>query len=62
MNAVDFTNSIEKVCEYGGSEKKKKIIYNGEVYLLKFPDPIFQYKRLYLEYIMKNRKKMLNKK
>lgn len=50
MNAVDFTNSIEKVCEYGGSEKKKKIIYNGEVYLLKFPDPIRE-KNMPLSYI-----------
>ena len=24
MCVIDFTNSIEKVCEYGGSEKKKK--------------------------------------
>lgn len=47
MNAVDFTNSIEKVCGYGGSEKKKKIIYNGEVYLLKFPDPIIEKSLLY---------------
>lgn len=50
MNAVDFTNSIERVCEYGGSEKKKKIIYNGEVYLLKFPDPIRE-KNMPLSYI-----------
>ena len=50
MNAVDFTNSIEKVCEYGGSEKKKKIIYNGQVYLLKFPDPIRE-KNMPLSYI-----------
>ena len=50
MNAVDFTNSIEKVCGYGGSEKKKKIIYNGEVYLLKFPDPIRE-KNMPLSYI-----------
>lgn len=47
MNAVDFTNSIEKVCGYGGSEKKKKIIYNGKVYLLKFPDPIIEKSLLY---------------
>ena len=47
MNAVDFTNSIEKVCGYGGSEKKKKIIYNAEVYLLKFPDPIIEKSLLY---------------
>ena len=47
MCVIDFTNSIEKVCEYGGSEKKKKIIYNGEVYLLKFPDPIIEKSLLY---------------
>ena len=28
MCVIDFTNSIEKVCEYSGSEKKKKIISN----------------------------------
>lgn len=50
MCVIDFTNSIEKVCEYGGSEKKKKIIYNGEVYLLKFPDPIRE-KNMPLSYI-----------
>ena len=50
MNAVDFKNSIENVCEYGGSEKKKKIIYNGQVYLLKFPDPIRE-KNMPLSYI-----------
>ena len=50
MCVIDFTNSIEKVCEYGGSEKKKKIIYNGEVYLLKFPDPIRE-KNMSLSYI-----------
>lgn len=49
MNAVDFTNSIEKVCEYGGREKKKKIIYNGEIYLLKFPDPINKNPLLYIK-------------
>ena len=47
MCVIDFTNSIEKVCGYGGSEKKKKIIYNGEVYLLKFPDPIIEKSLLY---------------
>jgi len=37
---IDFTNSETLLCDYGGSEKKKKIIYNGDYYLLKFPDPI----------------------
>lgn len=34
MNAVDFTNSIEKVCEYGGSEKRKRLFIMGKfIYL-----------------------------
>ena len=37
---IDFTNCLELPCNYGGSEKKKKIMYEGEIYLLKFPDPI----------------------
>lgn len=40
MELISFTNCIEKACSYGGREKKKKIIYNGLEYLLKFPDPI----------------------
>lgn len=37
---INFNNCKEVACNYGGSEKKKKIIYNGDYYLLKFPDPI----------------------
>lgn len=37
---IDFTNCVKVASTYGGSEKKKKIIYNGEPYLVKFPDPI----------------------
>lgn len=37
---IDFTNCQELVSTYGGSEKKKKILYNGSEYLVKFPDPI----------------------
>lgn len=37
---IDFTNCKELLNTYGGSEKKKKIMFNDEVYLLKFPDPI----------------------
>lgn len=40
METINFTNCMERACSYGGSEKKKKIIYNGLEYLLKFPDPI----------------------
>lgn len=37
---IDFTNCKELISTYGGSEKKKKIIYNNKEYLVKFPDPI----------------------
>lgn len=37
---IDFTNCKKIASTYGGSEKKKKIIYKGDVYLLKFPDPV----------------------
>ena len=37
---IDFTNAKETICNYSGSEKKKKIIYKNDYYLLKFPDPI----------------------
>ena len=37
---VDFSNSIEELNNYKGSEKKKTLIYNEKKYLVKFPDPI----------------------
>lgn len=37
---IDFTNCEELSNIYGGSEKKKRIVYNNEIYLVKFPDPI----------------------
>lgn len=37
---IDFTECKKIASTYGGSEKKKKIIYQNEAYLLKFPDPI----------------------
>ena len=37
---IDFTNAIEELNNYKGSEKKKTLIYNGKKYLVKFPDPI----------------------
>lgn len=50
MNEINFTNCKEMICEYGGSEKKKKIEYNNDLYLLKFPDPIRE-KNLPLSYM-----------
>ena len=37
---VNFTECIEKLNNYRGSEKKKTLVYNGKKYLVKFPDPI----------------------
>ena len=37
---VDFTNAIEELNNYSGSEKKKTLVYNNKRYLVKFPDPI----------------------
>lgn len=39
---IDFSSCRELPNNYGGSEQKKKLIYNGEIYLVKFPDPIRQ--------------------
>ena len=37
---IDFTKCEELINTYSGSEKKKKIVYENKIYLLKFPDPI----------------------
>lgn len=37
---INFTNCIEELNSYKGSEKKKTLIYNDKKYLVKFPDPI----------------------
>lgn len=37
---VDFTNCKKLLNDFGGSEKKKKILYDNEEYMIKFPDPI----------------------
>ncbi len=42
MEDVNFTKCKELICEYGGSEKKKKIEYNNSLYLLKFPDQVIK--------------------
>lgn len=39
---IDFSNCLELPNNYGGSEQKKKLVYNGENYLVKFPDPVRQ--------------------
>ena len=37
---IDFTNAIEELNNYKGSEKKKTLIYSDKKYLVKFPDPV----------------------
>lgn len=37
---IDFTNAIEVLNEYKGSEKKKTLIYDSKKYLVKFPEPV----------------------
>ena len=39
---VDFTNAIEVLNNYKGSEKKKTLIYKNKKYLVKFPNPIIE--------------------
>lgn len=37
---INFNEGKEILNKYLGSEKKTTLIYNGELYMLKFPDPI----------------------
>ena len=37
---IDFTECVEELNNYKGSEKKKTLVYNNKKYLVKFPDPI----------------------
>ncbi len=37
---IDFSDAIEELNSYQGSEKKKTLIYENKRYLVKFPDPI----------------------
>ena len=36
MCVIDFTNSIEKVCGYGGSKKRKRLFIMGKFIYLNF--------------------------
>lgn len=40
MELVNFNQGTELVNKFLGSEKKKTILLDGKIYLLKFPDPI----------------------
>lgn len=41
---IDFTSCQELPSSYGGSEEKRKLVYSGENYLVKFPDPVREQK------------------
>ncbi len=38
----NFSNATENINTYGGSEKKKTLVFEGKKFLVKFPDPIRQ--------------------
>lgn len=61
---IDFTNALEELNSYKGSEKKKTLIYNNKKYLVKFPDPVREKNKnisyinnAFSEYIGSNRRK-----
>ena len=37
---IDFTNCVEEMNNYKGSENKKTLIFEDKRYLVKFPDPV----------------------
>lgn len=39
---ICFDETMERAGDYGGSEFKKTILYNNELYMVKFPDPVRQ--------------------
>lgn len=40
MDPIDFTTAQELANRFEGSEFKKTLLYDGQVYMIKFPDPI----------------------
>ena len=37
---LNFNNGVERLNKFSGSEKKTTILYDGTLYMLKYPDPI----------------------
>ena len=48
---IDLTNETWRSNRFGGSEKKRTLIYEGKTYMVKFPDPVRSTKRTMLSYI-----------
>ena len=48
---LNLTNETWRSNRFGGSEKKRTLIYEGKTYMVKFPDPVRSAKRTTLSYI-----------
>jgi hypothetical protein len=48
---IDITNETWRSNRFGGSERKRTLIYNGSTYMVKFPDPVRSTKKTSLSYI-----------
>ena len=48
---IDITNATWRSNRFGGSEKKKRILYDHRIYMVKFPDPVRSTKKTSLSYI-----------
>ena len=47
---IDFTNGEEKLNRYLGSEAKTTVLYDNDVYMIKYPDPVRKKKNI-LSYV-----------
>ena len=48
---IDITNATWRSNRFGGSERKRTLIYDGSTYMVKFPDPVRSTKKTSLSYI-----------
>ena len=48
---IDITNATWRSNRFGGSERKRTLIYDGNTYMVKFPDPVRSTKKTSLSYI-----------
>lgn len=48
---IDITNATWRSNRFGGSERKRTLIYDGSTYMVKFPDPVRSAKKTSLSYI-----------
>ena len=47
---IDITNETWRSNRFGGSERKRTLIYDGSTYMVKFPDPVRSTKKTSLSY------------